>query len=217
MAAIAADKGQVIPMTPLSIAALGLLMVATAFLSGLFGMAGGMILMGVLLALLPLAAAAQDPTTDSTLLGVGVRSRPAYDGSDTQRAEAVLVVRYYGPVLFVRSTRGPLEAGAHFEVLPGLNAGLQAAYEPGRQADESDFLENRRIPDVDAGASYGGHLEWNGKLGPSPVNLILRARKHTKAERGAQALQAAKEEAARNEESLQGLTAEITEAHNLLW
>ena len=140
-----------------------------------------------LLALLPLAAAAQDPTTDSTLLGVGVRSRPAYDGSDTQRAEAVPVVRYYGPVLFVRSTRGPLEAGAHFEVLPGLNAGLQAAYEPGRQADESDFLENRRIPDVDAGASYGGHLEWNGKLGPSPVNLILRARMHTKAERGTQA------------------------------
>ena len=36
-------------MTPLLIAALGLLMVATAFLSGLFGMAGGMILIGVLL------------------------------------------------------------------------------------------------------------------------------------------------------------------------
>jgi hypothetical protein len=30
-----------IPMTPLLIAALGVLMVATAFLSGLFGMAGG--------------------------------------------------------------------------------------------------------------------------------------------------------------------------------
>jgi hypothetical protein len=36
-------------MTPLMIAALGLLMVATAFLSGLFGMAGGLILIGVLL------------------------------------------------------------------------------------------------------------------------------------------------------------------------
>ena len=39
-------------MTPLMIAALGLLMVATAFLSGLFGMAGGLILIGVLLALM---------------------------------------------------------------------------------------------------------------------------------------------------------------------
>jgi uncharacterized protein len=44
-------------MTPLMIAALGALMVATAFLSGLFGMAGGMILIGVLLALMPLPTA----------------------------------------------------------------------------------------------------------------------------------------------------------------
>jgi uncharacterized membrane protein YfcA len=44
-------------MTALMIAALGLLMVATAFLSGLFGMAGGLILIGVLLALMPLPSA----------------------------------------------------------------------------------------------------------------------------------------------------------------
>lgn len=44
-------------MTPIMIAALGLLMVATAFLSGLFGMAGGLILIGVLLALMPLPTA----------------------------------------------------------------------------------------------------------------------------------------------------------------
>src|SRR6201990_2915571 len=44
-------------MTPLMIAALGLLMVASAFLSGLFGMAGGMILIGVLLMLMPLPTA----------------------------------------------------------------------------------------------------------------------------------------------------------------
>jgi uncharacterized membrane protein YfcA len=44
-------------MTPLMIAGLGALMVATAFLSGLFGMAGGMILIGVLLMLMPLPTA----------------------------------------------------------------------------------------------------------------------------------------------------------------
>ncbi len=44
-------------MTPPMIASLGALMVATAFLSGLFGMAGGLILIGVLLALLPLPSA----------------------------------------------------------------------------------------------------------------------------------------------------------------
>src|SRR5215216_5814757 len=44
-------------MSPLLIAALGTLMVATAFLSGLFGMAGGLILIGVLLTILPLPSA----------------------------------------------------------------------------------------------------------------------------------------------------------------
>ncbi len=42
---------------PLMAAGLGAVMVATAFLSGLFGMAGGLILAGVLLAVLPLPAA----------------------------------------------------------------------------------------------------------------------------------------------------------------
>src|ERR1700687_3400455 len=46
-----------IRMTPLMITALGLLMVATAFLSGLFGMAGGLILIGVLPNILPLPSA----------------------------------------------------------------------------------------------------------------------------------------------------------------
>jgi uncharacterized membrane protein YfcA len=41
-------------MPPMLILALSTVMLATAFLSGVFGMAGGMVLMGVLLALLPL-------------------------------------------------------------------------------------------------------------------------------------------------------------------
>ena len=44
-------------MSPLVIALLCLTMVATSFLSGIFGMAGGMILIGVLLALMPLPTA----------------------------------------------------------------------------------------------------------------------------------------------------------------
>src|ERR1700747_3312568 len=44
-------------MAQLLIIALGVLMVATAFLSGLFGMAGGMILIGVLLTFMPLPTA----------------------------------------------------------------------------------------------------------------------------------------------------------------
>ena len=44
-------------MSPLIVTLLLLTMVATSFLSGIFGMAGGMILIGVLLALMPLPQA----------------------------------------------------------------------------------------------------------------------------------------------------------------
>jgi uncharacterized membrane protein YfcA len=44
-------------MTPALMLMLGLIMVGTAFLSGIFGMAGGLILIGVLLALMPLPQA----------------------------------------------------------------------------------------------------------------------------------------------------------------
>ena len=40
-------------MTPLVVSALCAAMVATAFLSGIFGMAGGLILIGILLVMLP--------------------------------------------------------------------------------------------------------------------------------------------------------------------
>ena len=44
-------------MTPLLMLVITLSMFMTAFLSGIFGMAGGMILIGILLAVLPLPAA----------------------------------------------------------------------------------------------------------------------------------------------------------------
>ncbi len=44
-------------MTPLLIALLTVVVVATSFLSGIFGMAGGMILMGILIVVMPLPAA----------------------------------------------------------------------------------------------------------------------------------------------------------------
>ena len=48
--------------------------------------------------------------SDQAMIGPGLRTRPAYDGSATQRAELVPVVRYCGDPWFVRSTQGVLEA-----------------------------------------------------------------------------------------------------------
>jgi outer membrane scaffolding protein for murein synthesis (MipA/OmpV family) len=136
----------------------------------------------VLILVLPLlastAAFAQDrpPQEDlGTLLGLGIRSRPDYDGAHKQELEPIPVIRYYGPVLFARTTQGILEGGARFELARGLVAGAQLAYESG----------NDRT-DVDPGASIGVHLEWDTKVGPAPVNLLGRVRHHLDEDLGTQ-------------------------------
>ncbi len=136
-------------------------------------------------AILPLSAFAE--LSNDSLLGAGLRSRPAYDGSASQLLELVPVVRYFGQPWFARSTQGVLEAGARVELIPGLHVGAQLAYEPGRQTSDSDFLESHQVATVRRGASVGLHLEWDHLFGPMPVTLLARVRKHTDANLGAQA------------------------------
>ena len=135
--------------------------------------------------LVPSAAFAE--LSNESLLGPGLRSQPAYDGSDSQRVEFVPVVRYFGKPWFVRSTQGVLEGGIRLELAPGLHAGAQLAYESGRKTGESDFLKIHSVPDVDRGASVGVHLEWDHQFGPMPITLLARARQNTDSDLGAQA------------------------------
>jgi outer membrane scaffolding protein for murein synthesis (MipA/OmpV family) len=133
----------------------------------------------------PLPAYAE--LTNDNLIGPGVRSKPAYDGSDSQRGELVPVIRYFGEPWFARSTQGVLEGGARMTLAPGLYLGAQIAYEPGRRSSESGFLESRGVADIDRGASIGAHLEWDYKIGPAPITVLARVRQHTESDRGAQA------------------------------
>jgi MipA family protein len=135
----------------------------------------------------PPGAFAQGVPDDYVLIGAGVRARPAYDGSASQHAELVPVLRYYGRPWFARTTQGILEGGARTELAPGLAVGAQIAYEAGRRASESDFLRDHNVPDIDPGASLGLHFEWDRKLGPVPVTLLARGRQHADSDRGAQA------------------------------
>jgi outer membrane scaffolding protein for murein synthesis (MipA/OmpV family) len=131
------------------------------------------------LVMLPAAVLAAEPPPQEdlgTLLGLGLRSRPDYDGATKQELEPIPVIRYYGPALFARTTQGILEAGLRKELTTGLAAGAQLAYEGG----------NDRT-DVDPGASLGVHLEWDTKMGPAPVNLLLRYRHHLDSDLGSQA------------------------------
>jgi outer membrane scaffolding protein for murein synthesis (MipA/OmpV family) len=120
----------------------------------------------------PAFACAQDL---GTLLGAGVRSRPDYDGASKQELEPIPLVRYYGPLLFARTTQGILEGGVRKEFAAGLAAGAQLAYEGG----------NDRT-DVDPGASIGLHLEWDTKVGRAPLNVLFRTRHHLDTDLGSQ-------------------------------
>lgn len=135
---------------------------------------------------LALALPALAELSDETLFGIGLRSRPAYDGSASQHTEPVPVIRYLGDPWFLRSTQGVLEGGLRLALAPGLHAGAQLAYEPGRKASESVFLENRGAASIGAGVSGGVQLEWDHQIGPVPITLLARARQHSVSRRGAQ-------------------------------
>jgi outer membrane scaffolding protein for murein synthesis (MipA/OmpV family) len=121
----------------------------------------------VLLVPLPLQA-------EEILLGAGVRNRPVFDGSADQTTDLIPVVRYYGRPWFARTTQGILEGGARFALKPGLDGGVQLAYEQGPR-------------DGDPGASLGLHVELDTKVGPAPLNLLARTRTHLDSDRGTQA------------------------------
>ncbi len=120
------------------------------------GILSAILAVGLIVPLLAFAELSND-----TLLGPDLRWRPAYDGSTSQRVEFVPVVRYFGHPWFVRSTQGVLDGGVRMELAPGLHAGEQLAYEPGREKSESDFLNNHNVSDINRGASIGAHLEWD--------------------------------------------------------
>ncbi len=140
-----------------------------------------------LLLLAPFTALAQFVPEDYTLVGVAVRTRPAYDGSESQVTDLIPVLRYYGKPWFARTTQGVLEGGARWALTPGLDAGVQLAYEEGRKTSESSLLQSLNLPNVDPGVSIGAHLEWDSKLGQVPVLLLGRVRQNIDPDRGAQA------------------------------
>ena len=126
----------------------------------------------------PVAAIAADPGPffdPGTYLGAGVRSHPEYDGASDQELMLIPLVRYYGPILFARTTQGILDGGARAGLVNGLFGGVQLASE-----------EEHDRTDLDPDGSYGVHLEWDTRLGRMPVNLLARARFRFDSDNGSQ-------------------------------
>lgn len=147
------------------------------------------VLFGSLCGLSPMAFAQTTPApaSDAILLGAGVRSRPAYDGASAREIDLVPVVRYYGRPWFARTTFGLLEGGVRTTLAPGFVLGAQLAYEPARSRSESQRLRDLDAPDIDASASIGVHAAWRSRVGPAPVGVLGRVRRHLDTDNGAQA------------------------------
>lgn len=131
---------------------------------------------------------AEEAAPVTTLLGAGVWSRPAYDGSDSgQTLAPIPVIRHYGRPWFARTTYGLLEGGARTELASGLIVGAQLAYEGGRDDAESSFLAAHHLPDLPASVSWGVHAELEKNIGPMPLSALLRYRQDIDDKRGTQA------------------------------
>ena len=125
-------------------------------------------------AILAVAWAGCAHAENDILIGAGVRSRPEFDGFSNRTTDLIPVLRYYGTPWFARTTQGMLEGGARWHVGEGTDIGAQLAYEQGPR-------------DRDPGASIGVHAEWDGRLGPMPLDALLRVRQHLDTDRGLQA------------------------------
>ena len=140
----------------------------------------------LLASLLSSVAFAQDADKGDAYVGIGARVRPAYEGADSRRGDAIPYVRLYGEHLFARTTQGILEGGVRLDPVGGVVFGAQVAYEEGRVTDESAFLTAHNFEDIDAGASVGVHAEADWTIGPMPLNALVRYRRNTDSDRGSE-------------------------------
>ena len=125
-------------------------------------------------------------TDDEKYIGGGARVRPAYEGADSSRVDPIPYLRLYGEHFFARTTQGILEGGWRTQAIGGVVFGAQVAYEEGRFANESAFLSGHHLEDLKPSASLGLHAEGDWKLGPVPLNVLLRYRHDIDSDNGAQ-------------------------------
>ena len=126
-------------------------------------------------------------TNEDKNIGIGARVRPAYEGADSSRGEAIPYLRLYGEHLFARTTQGMLEGGWRTKPSGAWVFGAQVAYEDGRVTDDSAFLKDHHFEDLAPGASVGLHAEGDWEIGDMPLNALVRYRQNLDLDQGAQA------------------------------
>ncbi len=130
-----------------------------------------------------------DVGEESTLIGAGWRSRPAYEGGTSRTEEWMPVLRVEREAWFIRTTQGKLEGGLRYAFSRAFSVGGLVLHEEGRVTEDSEFLRARGIPNLSPGPAIGYFAEFDWKLGSVPLNALARyrCRWHFERDRGAQA------------------------------
>ncbi len=122
------------------------------------------------------------------LIGAAVRTRPAYDGSDSQQTRSdprgeVLrqdLVCAHDAGRARRRREGRTRSRA---LSRGADRVRGRAYHERIRVSRRDY----DVPDIAPARPFGLHLEWDAKVGPVPITLLARGRQHADSDHGAQA------------------------------
>jgi len=122
---------------------------------------------------------------ESHLLGLGIQHDAAYLGAAKEKYLPFPLIDWEADKFFARSGKGIEEAGVHWRLNNGFSLGSQLAVELGRNSDDSVFLQQLKMRDINYGVSLGVHLEHSTHIGPAPLNTLIRLRQRSGSERGA--------------------------------
>ncbi len=125
-------------------------------------------------------------TPRSNFVGPAVRTQPEYEGASGTTEVPVLLLNFERGPLFAGTSRSLAEVGVRLKVHRSMNIGAQIAFERGRARKDSAFLRRHALANIDHGASIGPFAEASYKIGPLPVEWLVRLRQHLDQDLGAQ-------------------------------
>ena len=143
----------------------------------------------VLLALFPAFLIAQErgnlSKKGNLSLGIAAQHDAAFPGARKTHVLPIPLINWEQDYLFIRSSKGMEEAGVRWQINDEFAVGSQLVFELGRNSDDSIFLQELKMPDIPYGVSAGVQAQYSTKIGPAPVDALLRLRQRSGSQRGA--------------------------------
>lgn len=123
---------------------------------------------------LALGQSTEPPAEGIGFIGLGAMDEPAFAGADKRRLHAIPMINVSTRYLLANNTRGMPEFGVRVLERTGLQLAAIASIDRGRKASDSPILSAAGADDIDPFPSLGLVASWGTRLGPAPVELLLR-------------------------------------------